>query len=204
MIWLGLWAQLLICESIQGKDRGWTSRSFVGVIMSNQWVSSQCCVHLVKWNSMVVNQNTSKMRRKEAIKGTCLQEKTTVYRPYCKIWYRNPGRHHLSNYLPISSRKMNSMNKQVKPNFPITYKICGKSRSPATTNMQRKPRITRRKHVCWCDHKNSRNQGKHETATGFSFSFLSLGLSFFFDVFFLCFLSLSLSRAVSMMLAHWL
>lgn len=84
------------------------------------------------------------------------------------------------------------MNKQVKPNFPITYKICGKSRSPATTNMQRKPRITRRKHVCWCDHKNSRNQGKHETATGFSFSFLSLGLSCFFDVFFLCSLSLSL------------
>lgn len=91
------------------------------------------------------------------------------------------------------------MNKQVKPNFPNTYKICGTSRSPATTNMQMKPRITRRNerinmlqmHVCRCDHKNSRNHGEHETAT--CLSFLSLCLSFFW-----CFLSmLSLSLSLS-------
>lgn len=55
----------------------------------NQWVSSQCCVHLVKWNSMVVNQNTIKYiqnAKKEATKGTSLQEKTTVYRLYCKSY----------------------------------------------------------------------------------------------------------------------
>ena len=177
VIWLGLWAQLLIQSS--GQAGFGQAGVFCG---SNQWVSSQCCVHLVKWNNMVGNQNTSNMRRKEAIKGTCLQEKTTVYRLYCKSYIGTlEGTTFLTIY-PSPVEKLDSMKKQVKPNFPNIYKICGTSRSPATTNMQMDPRITGRNerinilqmHVCWCDHKNSRNQGNM-----FLFVF-SFSLSFFF------------------------
>lgn len=178
---------------------------------SNQWVSSQCCVHLVKWNSIGGKPKyIQNAKKKEAIKGTCRQEKTTVYRLYCKSdigtlegttfltiypspvekWTQWTNRWNLTSlirtksvvqvdHLQLQTCKWNQGSLEEMKESTCCKCMC----VGVITRIQETMGNTKQQHVC--------------------LFFLSVFL--FFDVFFLCFLSLSLSlpRAVSMMLAHW-